>query len=283
MTATRLHRPPTSASDAYSRLVAVSSPAGYRLDLAALAASVASSCATYVELAQQQALFRYTPDDAYAPMSPNLKKLYDLTYRRSGPGRELRDEIMSMALPNFNLCPYCGVGPVSQLDHYLPRSAFPELSVSPDNLVPSCMNCNYAKRDHVPNGEGDQVFHPYFDDFNEPWLEATLVDGDPYRSVDFLVSAPPTWPAARVDRARFTFERLGLRTALRALATQEMLLSVSSLTLWHARGGANSVMYELDLRAAEASANVNSWKHALYCALRDDEAFCDRGWERFLP
>ena len=35
-------------------------------------------------------------------------------------------------------CPFCGISESSTLDHYLPKEQYPEFSVFPKNLVPSC-------------------------------------------------------------------------------------------------------------------------------------------------
>lgn len=61
-------------------------------------------------------------------------------------------------------CPLCGVRDVTDLDHYAPRSIFPEHSVNPRNLIPTCHECNLEK-DHVWLTKGGHriIFHAYFD------------------------------------------------------------------------------------------------------------------------
>ena len=44
-------------------------------------------------------------------------------------------------------CPYCGTAPPDTLDHYVPRSRFPEFSVLTRNLIPCCGRCNLLKRE----------------------------------------------------------------------------------------------------------------------------------------
>lgn len=39
-------------------------------------------------------------------------------------------------------CPLCGINDVTDIDHYMPRSVFPEYSVHPFNLIPICHECN---------------------------------------------------------------------------------------------------------------------------------------------
>ena len=42
-------------------------------------------------------------------------------------------------------CQYCTVNSVNSLDHFVPKDLFPEFSIHPSNLVPSCTECNSKK------------------------------------------------------------------------------------------------------------------------------------------
>lgn len=55
-------------------------------------------------------------------------------------------------------CPYCGFGEISEIDHFLPSSRYPEFSIFTYNLVPACHRCNNLKRT-----VGGVSFHPYYD------------------------------------------------------------------------------------------------------------------------
>ena len=62
-------------------------------------------------------------------------------------------------------CPVCDCSfAYSQvtLDHILPKSKFPFLSITPINLVPTCYNCNMRKNDGIPS----KVLNPYFHGFS---------------------------------------------------------------------------------------------------------------------
>ncbi len=61
-------------------------------------------------------------------------------------------------------CPLCGVRDITDLDHYAPRSIFPEYSVHPRNLIPTCHECNLVK-DNVwlTHGGHRIIFNAYFD------------------------------------------------------------------------------------------------------------------------
>lgn len=71
--------------------------------------------------------------------------------------------LRSLLLASTDVCPYCGFGEPTDLDHYLPRSLYEALAVYPRNLVPSCGPCNNAKRAFVPGvGPAPGLIHAYF-------------------------------------------------------------------------------------------------------------------------
>lgn len=70
-------------------------------------------------------------------------------------------------------CPICDCSfAYSQvtLDHILPKSKFPFLSITPINLVPACYNCNMRKNDGIPS----KVLNPYFHGFS-PFDYLTII------------------------------------------------------------------------------------------------------------
>lgn len=44
-----------------------------------------------------------------------------------------------------NICQNCTISEVNSFDHYIPKGDFPEFSVHPKNLIPSCTKCNSKK------------------------------------------------------------------------------------------------------------------------------------------
>lgn len=61
------------------------------------------------------------------------------------PMTTLRGELLKRII--VARCPFCGISELSTLDHYLPKELYPEFSVFPKNLVPSCAVCNTRKKD----------------------------------------------------------------------------------------------------------------------------------------
>ena len=101
--------------------------------------------------------------------------------------------------PTKSVCPYCdGEIGTPELDHYLPKSAFPFLACSPWNLVPVCSSCN-----NFISGKGERLalspgadhpssewFHPYFNPASpETCIRLT---GSPMDSIPVLYSPDST-------------------------------------------------------------------------------------------
>lgn len=99
-----------------------------------------------------------TPDDDNKLCSKQKKVLYNLYSSATYEGGDLyyiREELFKLA----KVCPMCGFGEISQLDHQMPRSDYKSLSVCRLNLVPTCGVCNNKKR----KKESTTFIHPYYD------------------------------------------------------------------------------------------------------------------------
>lgn len=192
--------------------------------------------------------------------------------KKNSPGREVYDRILSSS----DGCPLCGTGVASTLDHYLPKSRFPGLAVTPINLVPACSDCNKAKHEMVPSNAADHTIHPYYDDFNDGvWLAAELLPGPPL-SPRFLVRSPAGWSVTRCRRVLRHFEVFNLSRLYLANASQELASVRLFMIELHEKAGAEGVREHLAMQAASRSAAaVNSWQAALYSALAESAAYCN--------
>lgn len=76
------------------------------------------------------------------------------------------------------LCPYCDIGSITTLDHILPKKEYPNLSVSPSNIVPACKDCNTNKGTMSPS-INDEVINLYVDEVNSfRWLFVDFIDDE---------------------------------------------------------------------------------------------------------
>lgn len=60
-------------------------------------------------------------------------------------------------------CPMCGSSSVGTVEHYLPKSPFPEFSIFSFNLLPSCGPCNSKRGSKHNNTAKHKLLHPIFD------------------------------------------------------------------------------------------------------------------------
>jgi hypothetical protein len=65
----------------------------------------------------------------------DMKQLYTQQMVQNKKGRKIYDKLMNIA--PLSRCPFCGIGIVSTLDHYLPKAKFPIFSVLTYNLIVS--------------------------------------------------------------------------------------------------------------------------------------------------
>lgn len=66
------------------------------------------------------------------------------------------------------ICPYCGEGKVEEVDHYVPKEEYPEFTLYPNNLIPSCNKCNGKKLDGFINSTNERQFiNFYYDNIDD--------------------------------------------------------------------------------------------------------------------
>ncbi|SFO86702.1 HNH endonuclease [Hydrogenimonas thermophila] len=200
----------------------------------------------------------------------DLKNLYTKMVDNKEP-RKIYNKLISLA--PLDRCPYCGIGQVSTLDHYLPKSKFPTFSVLPYNLVPSCKDCNTGKGQSFTTVKEEQTLHPYYDDFTkEQWLFAEVQKTSPV-SVKFFVKAPNKWDDTDKKRLESHFKNYNLAKRFAIEASNELATIREEFKLF--------LMSEQD-RKSELNKRfmtynkryINSWQTALYQALVNSDWYC---------
>lgn len=198
-----------------------------------------------------------------------LKNVY--TYHMVGlnkPAREIYDLLRSSA--PMNRCPFCGVGHVSALDHFLPKSKYPLLSVLPLNLVPTCDKCNKGKLNFTATTAEEQSLHPYFDHehfFSEQWLFAEISPSWP-DVARYFVKAPESWDVVSKKRIESHFVDFKLAEIYEIEAASEISGQTYYFDMLKTNSGRQVLINYLEDRAKSyAMVYVNSWQTALYQAL----------------
>lgn len=197
---------------------------------------------------------------------------------KNSPGRRIYDEIISS--PKNGVCPFCGHRIASTLDHYLPKSRYPSLTVAPLNLIPSCSECNRLKLDSIPDTQEDLSIHPYYDNIEDDrWLYAEVIEVKP-ASISFYVKPPIHWSEINRVRIGNHFELLELNDLYISQAAQELTNIRYYLAQLYNSAGPEAVRDHLvDMTETRIHANINSWQSATYEAWSANDWFVEGGFD----
>ncbi|MFL1875036.1 HNH endonuclease [Hansschlegelia beijingensis] len=190
--------------------------------------------------------------------------LYD-TRKRSGELSRMRRQGGLLS------CPVCGSPVTGHLDHYLPRSVYPEFSIMRANLVPACVHCNSGVKGDTVHGERPRRFiHPYFD----AWADGTLWRisiQQPFLAATFRPTPEPGLPADQAEIVQFHLEHVLGDQFERSL---DNLWSTypRQLAIRCPNADLERVIEQVgyDLSVAIISNGVNSWQAAFFRGLSAD-------------
>ncbi|MEV4610782.1 hypothetical protein MRBLMR1_005920 [Neorhizobium sp. LMR1-1-1.1] len=271
--------PPITFSDVLALCISGIADASLSARLNSISPTLNTSAETYGTLATSEQL-HLVPRilSVGAVTKEELVNLYsDHLSATKGAARAVYDQIRNAA-PNKK-CPLCGVGTVGALDHHLPKSRYPDLSITPANLVPACHYCNDTKKAKFPKNAGEQTLHPYFDHrlIEMQWLGA-VVDRGPPATLVFRAEPPSIWPAVDQQRVKRHVAACGLAVLYASNANDELPILKPTLAGLYDRGGPVPVQEHLEGERDRYRVRPNSWQFAMYDALSSDDWFVDEGF-----
>lgn len=212
-----------------------------------------------------------------------LHTLYEQQLAHSkGAARSAYDALIGGA--TFGLCSYCQHSQATTLDHFLPKSWVPGLSIEPWNLVPSCQQCNKKLLSFHALTEEEALFHPYEERVDERWLFAEVVEGEP-TTLQFEARPSESLDQLTRDRVTAQFGTLGLAMMYAAVSSRDIAEARASVdrSTRAARTTSGDPALSLELGtvaellgavAAEAfTVDPNSRKGAVYEALSASDWF----------
>lgn len=164
------------------------------------------------------------------------------------------------------ICPLCGIGITNNLDHYLPKTKYPNLAVSPLNLVPTCSDCNKNKGDKVSLKEHERTIHPYYDDIDKhEWLSVKITKN---LDVEYNVQKVPDWSEGKNKTVAFHFKILKLNELFSINAANELISNTSMFRSLKQKNGISHLKELLEeLYKTNLNASKSSWKTSLYKCL----------------
>ena len=283
-----MENPTDNGGDVFLLCVSSIDAPGLRANLTGVTNQIGTMCTAYVQVATHGNLYQIPQDRSdnesiYLGVArkKDFKSVYSNQMLGSNkPGRAIYDRILGSA-PGGK-CPLCGFGQAKTLDHYLPKSRYPQFSVFPSNLVPACYDCNIGKRNGVANDRVSQSIHPYFDQalINEQWLFARVIP-HPF-TIEFSVTPPHQWENDDKERVRSHFSLMDLQKRLATEATDE-LAAIHGIVMRNVLQygfTAQDIRDDLLARAVDRYAvHKNSWQTALYQALGNSEWYCREGYQ----
>ena len=178
-------------------------------------------------------------------------------------GRKYYDHILN-AGKEQGACPICETGAVRELDHYLPKSHYPGLAITPANLIPLCSECNRigGKGNYAPKSYEEALFHQYFE--TPPsyvWLRADFLLDDAPIVVYGVENIPDAIMKRRLERFVEVYglnERYGVLTSGELGAARAQCVKLLDV------GGVSALEdYFVELRGSAEADNLNSRLSAL--------------------
>ena len=270
----KLVKPQTDFLGLYDKCVSSIKDSQKQDFLKSLSEQIVSSSESYDSKAEASELYSLTPEPLNG--KEDLKRLYkEKLVRQKSPGRDVYDQLFLLA---NNKCPFCSQGVAYTLDHFLPKGRFPEFSIYPNNLVPCCRDCNSAKGEYYSNLKQEQLIHPYYDDVGcDVWLKAEVKPRDGAISIDFSIARiPQSEIHSRIEK-QFNMLRLAFLYSARAaeeLSDQKYRFD----QLYEVSPDELKQYLEDQFKSCEQS-DKNSWKTAMYRALKGDEHFLSMDWK----
>lgn len=236
----------------------------------------------YLAAASAGKLFKLAPVDTTITKDPvvlgemrksELIKVYQQYFvPEKKPAREIYDALMNAALEK---CPFCGgIGTPRNLDHYLPKTWFPQFAIMPRNLVPSCLDCNLGeKSESFAKSDDEQVIQPYVDDerfFERQWIFAQYAepnDGSPGQ-FRYFVQAPLEWCEVDKRRVDAHFRKFGLAKRYAVKAAEGLGTTLAQIQRLKCMGLDGQTICDVLLRpGVDRAPFVNHWQTGKFQAL----------------
>ncbi len=201
----------------------------------------------------------------------------------TAPMTKLRGDLLNRS--SVARCPFCGISESSTLDHYLPKEHYPEFSIFPKNLVPSCAVCNTRKRDRILDvGTNVRMFlHPCYDPIPDTeFLNVRVRMEENALILSYRLNRPAGMTLQTFQQLSSHFNELNLADRYRKMGLEHLGGQYPALRRAYGPSeDANRVADKLIEGAGDLEEvfGPNFWLAKLYRALAYNNDFCDGGFE----
>lgn len=184
----------------------------------------------------------------------------------------------------LQLCPACGEdGTPNTLDHYLPKTIYPEFSITAWNLFPMCDICQGEKGTSTVNALNERLFlHPYFDQFLDVQV-LQLQIGLPYEAPASMTLTPhPGLDPGQILLVGRHLGNLAIPSRYYRFFKDEYLRLLKLVRKIRDKG--QDVTASLELFCENAlEKSINSWGHIFYSGVLANPALMDYLRQGELP
>lgn len=276
----RLPKPKMNRSTVFLDCIAGLSDAALSAKFSAAAEAVAEVSELYAQRAETSELHHF-PAAAWGKndqvVLANLTKkefvdLYDGQMAKgTGSGRSHYDKLR---VTELGICPLCGFGHVSTLDHFAAKARYPVFSVLPINLVPACADCNKKMGSGVM-GANETMPHPYFEEARietDTWLRCEVQELSPV-TVTYRVEFPAAWGEGLRRRVSYHFRELELASRYAVQASSHLANAKDFLADLEPND-----LQTFIARKVSKFPRPNEWEAALYGGLLRSQWFMQEGY-----
>ncbi|GEM_PF-2948421 len=227
----------------------------------------------------------------------DLKSLYDFENEKIKKDSEYKEYIKKMYSERFSnknytnlykfylkireitsYCPYCNFPShsIKQVDHFFPKSTFPSLSLTIENLIPVCTDCNKNKLDYFSLNSNEMLLHPYYDDVlceSFDFIHCDVIEDDHIGFI-FSIRKLGTWNDDIFNRVMIHFKKFELDTLYSSDFETDFSVYIEELKELYNDCNIEGVKENLKrkIRAYKKS-NIKPWYYAGYTAILNNVWF----------
>jgi len=277
----RINPPNFSVAEVYPLCISKVRNPALKNRLSLCIPSIETAEAEFVSIKPTNQLFKIARENVVnlnVPKSELIKVYTDRMVKADSPGRKYYNKIFLSA--NNGVCPFCEDRLVSTLDHYLAKSHYPKLTVTPLNLIPACHECNKAKTSDFPKISSEEFIHPYFDDISRySWLKAKIVTKEPL-TLEYTVVNNPNYSPLLNQRIKFHFKNMNLANLYSLRAISEIIIFKSNIKNFTEKYSSLEIKDLISINyKSQFEMNKNHWRTAFYEALINDKWFISTGYK----